>query len=221
VGGSAPRKTLSLKEIKERDALVTGCVRKLRMTAQQIADFSRMWEHPFYDERDVWRRVKALKLDRRIKRVASQSLHEEWTLKVFLKLSRDAVRNGIPVYEIAKEFKIGEESGIRADMRYRFGKFLFYQETQRPGLTYQGLKAKFKKWVRYRRKPGVRPFRVLVVMEDERNLNTALQYAREVMEPYPNLTLFLFAYMPDLLGQYDTIKEDVWRSHRYEPLSLM
>jgi hypothetical protein len=192
------------------------------MTAQQIARFSKGWQYPFYDERDVWRRVKALGLDggrKRIRLAAEQSLHEQWTLDVFIKLALDAVRNRIPLSEVVKEYRVGDGSGIRADMHFRLGRYEFFQETQRPGLTYQGWKAKMSKYLTYRKRSG--PFRVLVVMEDEHNLNTALRYAKEVMKDRPNLTLFLFAWIPDLMSQYDTITEDVWRSHRWEPVALV
>lgn len=218
---SAPVRRLSLRKIKERDELVKGSVKKLKMTAKQIADFSKLWEHPFHDERDVWRRVKALKLDKKIKHAAAQSLHDEWTLRCFIKIARDACFNGFPMSEIAKEYRIGENSGIRADMRFRIGSRLFYLETQQSTLTYVGWKRKLGKYLAYRRRQGVKPFRVLVTFESEPELNTVVGYAKDLLKPYPNLTLFLFAYLPDLLGHYDTVTEDVWRSHRYEPLSLM
>jgi hypothetical protein len=218
---SAPTRRMSLEKIRGRDALLTGCVLRLKMTASQIADFSKAWEHPFFDERDVWRRVNAIGLGKKIKHVARQSLHDEWNIRVFTKIARDAIRDGIQVYEISKEHRIGGGSGIRSDFRFRLDRFLFYQEGQETALTYMGWKAKLGKYVRLRKTPGVRPFRVLITMQDEHCLNTVLGYAKEVMAPHPNLTLFLFAYMPDLLGQYDVVREDVWRTHRYEPVSLV
>lgn len=218
---SAGRRTPSLDERRNRDALLTGCVKQLKMSAPQILSFSRAWGYPFHSESDVWRRVNALGLGKRIRHVARQSLHDEWMLNVFIKIARDAIRNNLPVFEIAKEFRIGEGSGIRSDMRWRIQHRLFFLEAQQSSLTYLGWKAKLSKYVRYRRQKGVRPFRVLIAMEDEQNLNTVLGYAKEVLAPFPSLTLFLFAYMPDLLNQYDTVTEEVWRSHRYEALSLM
>lgn len=216
---STPRKAPSLQRRKERDELLSACVLRLKMTAPQITEFSRTWEFPFYNEAAVWRRVIAMRLDKKLVHVSRQSLHDEWTLRIFIKIARDAIRNGFPVHEIAKEHRIGDGSKIRADMKWRIANRLFYLETQHSSLTYVGWKAKLGKYLKYRRRS--RPFRVLIVMENEENLNTVLNYAREVMAPSPNLTVFYFALMQDLLGQFDTVREDVWRSHRYEAISLM
>jgi hypothetical protein len=216
---SAQIKRLSLSEIKDRDELLTGCVKQLKMTAPQIAEFSRMWQHPFYDERDVWRRVKALKLDKKLKHVARQSLHDEHTLRTFLKIARDATRNGYPLSEISKEHRIGDGSSIRADMKFRIGNRLFYLETQRSSLLYQSWSRKLGKYVAYRRRKP--PFRVLIVFEDERDLNVVHRYAREIMKPYPGLNLFLFAWLPDLLSHYDIVTEDVWTTPQAQPVALV
>lgn len=218
---------MSLQQIKQRDELLTSCVHRLKMTVPQLLEFSRAWEHPFDSEKNVWRRLVALGLERRVRHVAHQSLHDQWTLDVFVKIARDAIRAGFPVTEIAKEHRIGDGSRIRADMKFvihqrRLGKqFLYYQESQESALTYVGWKAKLTKYLHYRRRPEVRPFRVVIVMENESSLNTVLRYAREVMEPHPKLTLFLFAWQPDLMGQYNVVTEDVWRTHRYEPVTLV
>ncbi len=216
--GDAGRGRMSLTEIKQRDELVTFSVRHLRMTAAQVFAFAKCWPHPFSTESDVWRRLKALKLDKRIRHVARQTLHDEWTLLIFVKIACDAVRNGFGITDIAKECRIGDDSGIRSDMRFRIGERLYFLETQHSALTYRGWKAKLGKYVRYRRRSE--PFRVLIVMENENNLNTVVRYARDVMEQHPNLTLFYFAYMPDLMGQYDVVREDVWTTHRREPIAL-
>lgn len=214
-------KRMSLQEIKQRDALLTACVKRLRMTVPQITAFSRSWEHPFYGENDVWRRLEALRLDRKVRRVARQSIHDQWAINIFIKIARDAVKGGHPVFEIAKEHRIGEDSGIRADFRFRIRDRLFYLETQHSALTYVSWKAKLGKYVRYRKRKGVKPFRVLIVMEDEHNLNTVLRYTREVLSPHPGLSLFLLAWMPDLMGQYDTVTEDVWTDHAHRPVALL
>lgn len=216
---SAPRKAMPLRRRMERDEMVRRSVLHLKMTAQQVWEFSKCWPYPFYDVSDVWRRVYAMKLDRKIKHATRQSLHERWILEVSTKIWRDSAKAKIPITEIQKECRIGENSGIRSDMRFRLGSKLFHLELQESSLTFRGWKQKLGKYVRYRKRS--RPFRVLVVMENETSLNTVYGYARDVMKDHPNLGLFYFAWMPDLMGQYDTVREDVWTTHKREPVSLV
>jgi mRNA-degrading endonuclease RelE of RelBE toxin-antitoxin system len=222
-GSTAGRRRMSLDDIKRRDDLVRVTVTHLRMTAPQIHKFSEMWEFPFYSESDVWRRIKALKLDGRVKHVASQSLHDEWTIRILIKIVRDASRNGIVVEGIRKEYRLGDSSGIRADLYLRLRQgartFQFFIETQQSALTFRSWKSKLTKYLNYYRRRRIGPFRILVVFENEDQLRTVLKHAAAVMEGRDN-TLFLFAYMPDLLGQYDTVMEDIWTTHRREPVAL-
>ncbi len=59
----------------------------------------------------------------------------------------------------------------------------------------------------------MRPFRVLIVMENERNLNTVYRYCRELTQLRPQLSLFLLAWQNDLLGHHDVCSEKVWVSN--------
>jgi len=209
----APGKSMSLRDRMERDERVLFAVKRLRMTVPQILEFSECWEHPFYDEKSVWRRINALKLKRRVKRVAEQSLHDHFSIKVNLKIWKDAHRNGFPITGIEKESSIPGAS-IRADFRYNLAHRTFFHENQRSALTYMGWKQKLSKYVKHRRQPGTKPFRVLITMDDERSLNTVYRYAKEVTEDYPEMCLFLLAWQPDLLGQYDTTTEPIWVTNR-------
>lgn len=193
--------------------MIRYCVLRLKMTAPQVLEFSKLWPRPFYDEQGVWRRLEGLGLEAKVKRVPEQSLHDLWTYRVCLKIWKDATRGGHVLSEVEKECRIGEESGIRADMKFRLGDRLFYLETQQSALTFRGWKSKLSKYVRYRTRKGVLPFRVLIVMENERNLNTVYRYCREVTEGRPNLSLFLLAWQNDLLGHFDVCAEKVWVSN--------
>lgn len=221
----SPGRGMSLRERMERDDQVLFSVKHLRMTIPQILEFSECWKHPFYDEKAVWRRVNSLKLRNRVKRVAEQSIHDHCTFKLCLKIWRDAHRNEFPITGIEKESRL-PDAGIRADMRFNLGKRLFFHEHQRSVLTYMGWKTKLTKYVRYRRRDDVGPFRVLITMDDESNLNTVYRYAREVTADHPELCLFLLGWQPDILGQYDTTTEPVWVTNRLidgrpETVSLM
>lgn len=209
----SPRGGMSLQDRLERDEMVRFSVKHLRMTATQVWQYSQCWKHPFYDEQGVWRRINALKLRGSVKRVAEQSLHELFTIKICLKIWQDAHRNGFPVTGIEKESRL-PGAGIRADMRFMLGHRLFFVEHQRSVLTYMGWRQKLGKYVRFRKGKGIGPFRVLITMDNESNLNTVYRYAKEVTREHPELCLFLLAWQPDLLGQYDTTTEPVWVSNR-------
>ena len=200
-------------EIKYRDELVRFSVKHLKMTLPQILECSKTWERPFYDEQGVWRRLEAMKLQKKVRFVAEQSLHDLWVIRVCLKIWRDAHRNGIVISGIEKEYRV-EDSGIRCDMKFFLNDRLYLLETQATALTFRGWKAKLGKYVRYRKRKGVRPFRVLIVMENKSNLNTVFRYARELTAGHPNLELFLLGWMPDVLSQYDTTGEDIWVPNR-------
>lgn len=221
----APIRSMSFETRIDRDEKVRQAVKQLRMTVPQILEFSQCWEHPFYDEKSVWRRITALNLKRRVKRVAEQSLHDFFSIKIGLKIWKDAHRNGVPVTNIEKESSI-PDARIRADFRYNLGHRLFFHENQRSALTYMGWKQKLTKYVKYRRTPGTKPFRVLITMDDERSLNTVYGYAKDVTEDFPELCIFLLAWQPDFLGQYDTTTEPIWVTNRivagkHETVSLM
>jgi hypothetical protein len=195
-----------------RDELLRYGALRLKFTVPQLMELSRTWPWPFFNEANLWRRLVALGIGNKVKRVAEQSLHDMWTAKVCLKVWRDAARNGIEVRGAEKEYKLGEGSAIRADMKFYLGSRLYFLETQQSALTFRGWKAKLGKYVRYRRKSG--PFRVLLILENERNLNTVYRYCKEVTAHKPNLALFLLAWQPDLLGQFDTVAEAVWVTNR-------
>ena len=203
---------MPLGERKRRDELLRYAVLRLRMTMRQCWELSRTWPWPFYDERDVRRRLEEMGLAGKVKRVNEQSLHDLWTIKVSLKVWADARRNGVEVRGAEKEHRLGEDSGIRCDMKFQLGERLYYLETQQTALTFRGWKAKLGKYVRHRKKSG--PFRVLIVMEDERNLNTVYRYCKEATAHKPNLAIFYLAWQNDLLGQFDTVGEAVWVTNR-------
>lgn len=202
---------MPLSAVPDRDARVIDCVKRLKMTAEEILAFSSVWPWPFNAMQEVDDRIGKLKLRNRILRKRHQSKHEQFANQVMLKIFRDAHRNGIEIADVEREYSI-PGARLRADRKFRLGKYLFFLECEISNRS-DGWRPKMRKYLGYRK--GNPPFRVLFVFDDKYALGRVWTSSKEIMADSPNLKLFLFGWARDNpLGQYDCCKNAVWATHK-------
>lgn len=203
---------MPLAEVPARDAQVVYAVRQLRMTAEQIVEYSQTWDWPFNSVQELDRRLDALNLRRRIVWKKEQSKHEQFVNAIMLKLFRDAHRNGLKIWDVEREFSI-PGARLRADRKFRIGNYVYYLEGEIAERS-DGWLGKMRKFLRHRKEKGTRPFRVLFVFDAKGPLTRVWYSARDLMKPHPDLKLFLFGWSRDTpLGQLDSVCSPVWVDH--------
>lgn len=210
-------------ERKDRDERLRRC-QKMRFTAPQILAYSQTWPRPYGGLRHVKRRLAELGL--RAKPKKEQRPHDEETIDAFIKIATDATAAGYRVAEERREFSIGDGSGIRADFRFVLvGKGVSrerFLEVQLSRMPHGDWKRKLEKYMRYRKRKDVAPFRVCVLVEDRdapeehryEELQKAYEIARFLLAERPNMTLFLFDFLPDFKKHPNTVTGKTWVSNR-------
>ncbi len=217
-------------ERKDRDERLRRC-RKMRFTALQILAYSQTWPRPYGQIQHVKRRLRELGLKAKPKK--DQRPHDEEAIDAFIRIATDAVAEGYRVVEERREHSIGNDSGIRADFRFVLvGKgvsrerFLEVQLSRMPAGDW---KRKLDKYLRYRKRKDVGPFRVCVLVEDRdapeehryEELKKAFAIAQWLMEDRPNMTLFLFQHLPDFKVGGNAVTGKGWVSNRKKPTWLL
>lgn len=211
---------MTKEEIAHRDLKLTDSVRHHKMTTQQILAYSRSWDRPFNNAKEVDRRITALSIRRFLRWKEDQGLNERGTKEAFIKIAHDLTRAGYVVYDVQFEFSL-PDANIRCDCKFRARK----RDSERPDylfmLEYENAE-KADKWEsvmkRYRdhRLKTQTPFRVLVGFRHERILVRVHSKASDVMEEGKlSPTLFVFASEKDILRpDRNCATAQMWATHR-------
>jgi hypothetical protein len=221
---------ISDAERKDRDERLRRC-QKMRFTSSQILAYSQTWPRPYGQIQHVKRRLSELGLKAKAKK--DQRPHDEQAIDAFIRIATDAVAAGYRVVEERREHSIGNDSGIRADFRFVLvGKGVSrerFLEVQLSRMPHGDWKRKLEKYLKYRTRKDIGPFRVCVLVEDRDapeehrydEVKKAFEIARSLMADRPNMTLFLFQFLSDFKAGGNAVTGKGWVSNRKKPTWLL
>lgn len=190
------------------------------MTALQTFEFSQSWPRPFTRIRNLRRRMAELKLRAIDKK--EQLPHRKAIIEVMIKACRDAKRAGWRIVEWRIEYSLGDGTKLKVDLYLVLEKdghervrMFEVQLTWQQSWKYR---VKMEKAKRFRKRKGITPFLFTFLIEDRDateshkfgEVNKAFKIGQAVMEDSPNLSLFLFHYLPQWRSEYNVVTDDCY-----------
>ena len=162
-------------------------------------------------KRTVYDYLGKVKLPKRYdKSGRHQSHHDYMTFESFLKIAEGIREAGYEVSVVSFNRAPGDGAKFRFDFKYRIGKYLFYGEVQLSDIAGTNWRTKHRNYIRWYERNNF-PFRVLMVIDQKRDMSTIRGHAREVLRSHPKLNLFLYCTLEDLRNCGNAATEPIWK----------
>jgi hypothetical protein len=181
------------------------------MSVEQIADYAPTIALPL-SRSTVYEYLNLIKLPRSYKTSeGQQSHHDYYTFRFFIRIAQDAAKSGYRTKKLLKGRLAWEGARFRPDFKFEVQKYLFFMELQLSDLTETRWAVKFANYYRLREVTG-RPFRVLFVIDQRRDLAYVRAGARAFLKRKGRADryLFLFICLDDLKGSANVATDAVW-----------
>lgn len=209
IGHHEGLKPLKVDERQRRASLIYSLV-TLGMAAEQIVDFLPTWGVAL-GRSMVYEYLSDMKLPRNYKRAeGSQSHHDYYTFRFFIKIAQDAHAAGMKTSRLMKGKLAWEGMRFRPDFKFELDGYLRFVEMQLSDLTETRWATKFTNYWRLRRLTGVK-FRVLFIIDQDGDLAYVRRHAKTFLEKRGEaISPFLFIRLKDLKGSANVVTDNVW-----------
>lgn len=144
-------------------------------------------------------------------KIDNQSHHDNMVINAFLKIGQQLSLAGYPPSVIQFNSSPGEGAGFRYDFKFRANGHLFFGEVQLSDLAGTNWRKKHKQYVRFRKQSDT-PFRVLWIVDQNRDMSLIRYNARQAQKEYPNLNLHFYLALLDLVHSDNVITKPVWKN---------
>lgn len=202
-------KPLTIDERQSRAAAIHSLV-TLGMAAEQIVDFLPTWGISL-SRSTVYDYLSGMRLPRYYKRAeGSQSHHDYYTFRFFIKIAQDAAEAGMRTSRLMKGKLAWEGLRFRPDFKFEMGGLLRFVEMQLSDLAETRWTTKFSNYWRLKKLTGTR-FRVLFIIDQEGDLSYVRRHAKLFLERRGEaVSPFLFIRLKDLKGSANVVTDGVW-----------